>query len=85
MLSLYRRVGRSLLGSTGKARQECTLVVKAAPAEQAGTAAAVLLEHPVTATSTVKAGPQDLQGDAKKAGLNQFKEEAKREDCCCHL
>lgn len=38
MLSLYRRVGRSLLGSPWKARQECTLVVKAAAAQQAVTA-----------------------------------------------
>lgn len=33
----------------------------------------------------MEAGPQDLQRDAKKAGLNRFKEEAKREACCCHL
>lgn len=39
----------------------------------------------MTVTSTVEAGPQDLQGDAKKAGLVQFQEEAKREACCCHL
>lgn len=63
--------GQIPTGSTWKARQECTLVVKAAPADQAVTAQ-VLLEHPVTATSTVEAEAQDLQGDAKKAGLVQF-------------
>lgn len=64
--------GSSLRDSAWKASQECALAVKAAACRPGRDRLRVQLARPATATSMVEAGPQDIRGDAKRAGLVQF-------------